>query len=220
MTSTTQHPTPSDPDREDGTMRIAVIGAAGNLGSRIVAEALRRGHRVTALTGADVDATDTTTVTALLTGHDIGIGTTRPPAGHEHQAAQVTRSLLAAHAAAGVRFVMIGGAGSLTVPGTDRLVADDQRWVPAQIRHLAHSAVDQLQLCRDENDTDWTYVTPSALMEPGLRTGHYRTGTDELLIEPDGRSYVSMEDMAVAILDEAEHPAHRRQRFTVASTPR
>ncbi len=200
-------------------MKVAVIGAAGNLGSRIVAEALRRGHQVTALTKADVDATDPAAVATLLAGHDVGVGATRPPAGREHQAAVVTHALLAAHAEAGVRFVMVGGSGSLLVPGGADLVADDQRWVPPQIHDLARSAVDQLELCRQDTDTDWTYITPSALMEPRLRTGHYRTGTDELLVDPDGRSYVSMEDMAVAILDEIEAPAHRRQRFTVASTP-
>ncbi|MGI8680547.1 MAG: NAD(P)-dependent oxidoreductase [Mycobacteriales bacterium] len=201
-------------------MKIAILGAAGNLGSRIAAEALRRRHHVTPLTAADVDATDPAAVAALLAGHDVGVAATRPPPGREHQATAVTRALLAAHAEAGVRFIMVGGSGSLLVPGADgRLVADDQRWVPAQIHDLAHTAVDQLELCRQDTHTDWTYITPSALMEPGLRTGHYRTGTDELLIEPDGRSYISMEDMAVAILDEIEAPTHRRQRFTVASTP-
>jgi len=104
------------------------------------------------------------------------------------------------------------------VPGSDtQLVADDERWVPARIRDLAHSAVDQLDLCRQNTETDWTYITPSALMEPGVRTGEYRTGDDEILTDADGRSYISMEDMAVAIVDEIEKPTHRRQRFTVAT---
>ncbi len=199
-------------------MKIAIIGAAGNLGSRTVAEALRRGHHVTALTESDVDATDTDAVVSAVAGHDASVGATRPAPGHEDQAAVITRVLLAAHAQADVRFIMVGGSGSLLVPDSDhQLVADDQRWVPAQIHDLARSAVDQLELCRHNTKTDWTYITPSALMEPGLRTGNYRTGADELLIDPDGRSYISMEDMAVAILDEIENPTHRRRRFTVAS---
>lgn len=199
-------------------MRIAVIGAAGNLGSRVVAEALRRGHRVSALTSADVDARDTAAVAGLVAGHDVGVGATRLPPGREHAAAAVTTALLDAHAAAGVRFLMVGGAGSLRTPAGDgRYVADDPRWVPAPIRDLAVGAIDQLNACREHRTADWTYLTPSALMEPGLRTGRYRIGADDLLIDEQGGSYVSMEDMAVAVVDEAEHPVHRRRRFTVAS---
>lgn len=200
-------------------MRIAIIGAAGNVGSRVVAEALRRGHRVTALTHDDVDATDANAVARLIQGHDVGVAATRPLPGEEQSAAAVTRSLLSAHAETGVRFVMVGGAGSLHSPEDDgRLVADDPRWVPAEIADLARTAADQLALCRNETRADWTYVTPSALMEPGLRSGNYRVGRDALLVDRDGRSYVSMEDMAVAVVDEIERPAHRRQRFTVATT--
>ena len=199
-------------------MRIAIIGAAGNVGSRVVAEALRRGHRVTPLTADDVDATDTGMVTDLIAGHDVGVGATRPVPGDEQSAPVVTRSLLDAHATAGVRFVMIGGAGSLLVPDdVGRLVADDPRWVAPEFADLARTGNDQLTLCREHGRADWTYVTPSALMEPGLRTGVYRVGQDELLVDRSGRSYISMEDMAVAVIDEIEDPAHRGQRFTVAS---
>lgn len=199
-------------------MRIAVIGAAGNVGSRVVAEALRRGHRVTPLTADDVDATDTDTVAELIAGHDVGVGATRPVPGDEQSASVVTRSLLDAHAAADVRFVMIGGAGSLLVPDDSRyLVADDPRWVPPEFADLARAGNHQLMLCREHRRADWTYVTPSALMEPGLRTGAYRVGQDELLVDSAGRSYISMEDMAVAVVDEIEDPNHRGQRFTVAS---
>lgn len=199
-------------------MQIAVIGAAGNVGSRVVAEALRRGHRVTPLSRDDVDATDTNAVADLIAGHDVAVGATRPVPGDEQSALVATRSLLDAHAAAGVRFVMVGGAGSLLVPDAgNRLVADDPRWVPPEIADLARTGNDQLTLCREHGRADWTYVTPSALMEPGLRTGSYRVGQDELLVDSTGRSYVSMEDIAVAVVDEIEQPAHRGQRFTVAS---
>lgn len=198
-------------------MKIAVIGAAGNLGSRIVAEALRRGHQVTVLTRTELDAADTEAVTTAVRGHDVGIGATRPVPGQENQAAIITRALLQAHAAAGVRFVMIGGAGSLYTPDSGELVADDRRWVPQQIAALARSAVDQFDECRMSASPDWTYVTPSAVMEPGQRTGHFHTGVDELIVDEDGNSYVSMEDMAVAVIDEIEHPNRRGQRFTVAT---
>jgi putative NADH-flavin reductase len=200
-------------------VKIAVIGAAGNLGSRVVAEALRRGHRVTALTRADADATDTARVTELLSGHDVGVGATRQAPGQEGAAASVTRALLDAHAAAGVRFVLVGGSGCLHVPRSGgRYAADDPRWVPAEFRNLAASSIDQLRECREHAAADWTFLAASALMEPGLRTGRYRTGSGELLIDETGASYVSMEDMAVAVLDEIERPAHRRALLTVASS--
>lgn len=198
-------------------MNIAVIGAAGNVGSRIVAEALRRGHHVTPLSRDDLDAADTTAVTERVRGHHVGIGATRPSAGLEHEAATVTQALLDAHAAAGVRFLMVGGAGSLHT-SDGGYVADSPHWVPASIRDLARTAIEQLDTCRHHPTADWTYITPSALMEPGLRTEDYRLGTDQLLVDDEGRSYLWMEDMAAALLDEIEHPAHRRLRFTVAST--
>lgn len=198
-------------------MKIAVIGAAGNVGSRVVAEALRRGHHVTPLTRTDLEATDIRAVTDAVTGHDASVGTTRVMPGREAEGAEVTRALLRAHAAAGVRFLMVGGAGSLHAPGDDRMLAEDRRWVPARIADLARSAIDQLDACRRDPDTDWTYVAPSARMEPGPRTGCYRIGADELLVGPDGHSYVSMEDLAVAVVDEIEDPRHRRRQFTVAT---
>lgn len=199
-------------------MRIAIFGAAGGVGSRVVAEGLRRGHRITSLTRNDVDATDTKLVAEIIAGHDVGVGATRPTPGNEKSALVVTRSLLDAHASAGVRFIMVGGAGSLLVPDTaSRLVADDSRWVPPEIAELARIGNKQLMLCRAHGSADWTYATPPAQMEPGLRTASYRIGQDHLLVDHSGRSYISMEDMATAVVDEIERPAHRHQRFTVAS---
>lgn len=142
-------------------MRTAVIGAAGNVGSRVVAEALRRGHDVSAITRAHVDASDTGAVAELVAGH--------------------------------------------------------RRWVPAEFAALARAGADQLDVCRSDTRADWTYVTPSAFLQPGERAGRYRVGKDELLVDEAGQSYISMEDMAVAVVDEIDRPAHRRQRFTVAA---
>ncbi|MFZ2527496.1 MAG: NAD(P)H-binding protein [Rhodococcus sp. (in: high G+C Gram-positive bacteria)] len=200
-------------------MKIAVIGASGNVGSRVVAEALRRRHHVTALTRVEIDVIDTAALALLLSGHDVGVGATRQQPGDEGRAAAVTMSLLDAHAAAGVRFLLVGGAGSLLVPGTDgRYVADDPNWVPTHIRDLAASAIDQLMICRSHTRADWTYLSPAADMQPGIRSGVYRTGTDELLVDEHGHSHLSMEDLAVAAIDEIEHPTHRNTRFTVATT--
>ncbi|MFI1677270.1 NAD(P)-dependent oxidoreductase [Streptomyces sp. NPDC020607] len=213
-------------------MRITVFGAAGNTGSRVVTEALARGHEVTAVvrdpsryaelhpdaehrTG---DARNADHVTALSVGQDVVVNATRPAPGHERDHPAITRSLLSGLAHTDdVRLIVIGGAGSLTVPGTDgRLAIDDPRYVPAAWRHIAEASNAQYEaLHTADTRVAWTYISPSALFEPGTRTGEYRLGKDELLVDADGDSSISMEDLAVALLDEAESPTHHRTRFTV-----
>jgi putative NADH-flavin reductase len=214
-------------------MRITVFGAGGAVGSRVVAEALSRGHQVTAvlrearhagqlpaaagiLTGAEIltgDAADPAQVTALTAGQDLAITATRPPAGHEDELPIVTEALLAGVRKSGVRLLLVGGAATLTHPdGTAVLDAPD---FPDSLLPIARACARQLDACLAETEADWTYLSPPALLEPGSRTGRYRLGADELVIGPDGSSAISMEDLAVALLDEAEQPRHRRTRFTV-----
>lgn len=212
-------------------MRITVFGATGNVGSRVVAEALARGHEVTAVVrdpsraGGLPDAVRIRVgnaasgddVAALSAGQDVVIGATRPAAGSEAELAAVAEALLAGVGVGGVRLLLVGGAATLTVPGSDgRLVMDDPAYVPAALRPIALACADQLEACRAADAAvQWTYVSPPALLEPGRRTGGYRLGADELLIGADGTSAISMEDFAVALLDEAERPRHGRKRFTV-----
>ncbi|MBH1933209.1 NAD(P)H-binding protein [Streptomyces sp. AV19] len=215
-------------------MRITVFGAAGNVGRRVVAEARARGHEVTAVVrerpgGHPVsretwrppvhirtgDATDPADVARLAAGQDVVIGATRPAPGSEHLLVTATEGLLAGLAGTGTRLLLVGGAGSLTLPGGGA-VLDDPSWVPAAWRPIAQACTDQLAVCRRTGDAvDWTYVSPPALLEPGTRTGTYRVGRDELLVDERGNSTVSMEDFAIALLDEAERPRHRGTRFTV-----
>ncbi|GIH16822.1 NAD(P)-dependent oxidoreductase [Rugosimonospora africana] len=212
-------------------MRIAVFGAAGNTGSRIVAEALSRGHQVTAVVRdparlpelpASVrphigDACDVGDVTAVSAGQDVVVAATRPPAGYKSELVAVAKSLLAGLSGTRVRLLVVGGAGSLTVPGSGgTLVVDDPRYVPPEWRAIALACCDQFAVFRGNTDVDWAYLSPPAILEPGQRTGRYRSGTDELLTDPDGDSTMSTEDLAVALVDEAETPRHRRTRFTVA----
>lgn len=212
-------------------MRIAVFGAAGNTGSRIVAEALTRGHQVTAVVRDPArlrqlpasarprvgDASNVDDVIAVSTGQDVVVTATRPPAGYESELAAVAKSLLAGLARTGARLLVVGGAGSLTVPGSGgALVVDDPRYVPTEWRAIALACNDQLAVYRGNTDVDWAYLSPPAILEPGRRTGRYRSGTDELLTDSHGDSAISMEDLAVALMDEAETPRHRRTRFTVA----
>lgn len=213
-------------------MRILVFGATGNVGRRVVTEALARGHEVTAVVrnparvdeipeGATPrigDAAKAAEVAALTAGQDVVITATRPAPGKEQDLVETTESLLAGLARSDVRLLVVGGAGSLSVPdGNGTLVIDDPRFVPPAWRAIAQACTEQLEACRAATAVDWAYLSPPALLEPGTRTGRYCLGTDELLIDEEGRSAISMEDLAVALLDEAERPRHHRARFTVAS---
>lgn len=212
-------------------MRITVFGAAGGVGRCVVEEALRRGHEVLAVARREAslaglpaaaervlgDASDADRVAELSAGRHLVLSATRPAAGREAELALVARALLAGVARSGARLLLVGGAGSLTVPGSNgALVLDDPRYVPPAWRAIALACRDQLEVCRAAAEADWTYLSPPASLEAGQRTGSYRSGLDELLADRSGTSRISIEDLAVALLDEAEHPAHRRRRFTVA----
>lgn len=196
-----------------------------------MAEALSRGHDVTAVVRDPAraaglpaaarlrvgDAADPESVTALAADQDLVIGATRPARGREDELVSTTTALLAGVARAGVRLLVVGGAATLTLPeGGGVTVADDPGF-PAELRPIAEACAAQLDVCRAVGVlADWVYLSPPALLEPGERTGAYRLGTDELLVDVRGVSAISMEDFAVAVLDEAERPGHRRTRFTVA----
>ncbi|SOD91702.1 NAD(P)-dependent oxidoreductase [Caenispirillum bisanense] len=211
-------------------MRILVFGAAGNVGRRVVAEALRRGHAVTAvlrdpsqapdaLHGATLragDAARAADVAALSAGHDLVVSATRPGPGHERDHVTTAEALLEGLRQTGVRLLLVGGAGSLLAPDTGLPIVDDERYVQAAWRAIAVACCDQYAVCEAETQADWTYLSPPADLQPGARTGRYRVGGDTLLVDGAGRSAISMEDLAVALLDEAENPRHRRARFTVA----
>ncbi|MFI6580925.1 NAD(P)-dependent oxidoreductase [Embleya sp. NPDC050493] len=212
-------------------MRITVFGAAGSVGSRVVSEALSRGHEVTAVVRDAArfpelhpeaearvgDATRIEDVATLGAGRDVVISATRPAPGNEQALADTAEALLSGLAGTGVRLLTVGGAGSLTVPGDgDTLAVDDPRFVPTAWRGIALACNAQLDVFRTDTEVDWTYLSPPANLEPGIRTGTFRLGTDELLVDNDGVSAISVEDLAVALIDEAEQPRHRRARFTVA----
>ena len=201
-------------------MNIAIIGATGRVGTRLIDEALRRGHRVTALARSasrlparkglitrDVDATDSHALAAALAGHDVAISTARF---EQLKAPQVIGPVKAAGVS---RLLVVGGAGSLFIaPGTQLV---DTPGFPPAYKGEALAGRDFLDALRGKSDLDWTFLSPSALFEPGERTGKYRAGQDALLADAAGKSWITMEDYAIAMLDETEKPAHRRQRFTV-----
>ncbi|NGY59732.1 NAD(P)H-binding protein [Lentzea sp. NEAU-D13] len=205
-------------------MKIAVIGATGMVGSRVVAEAVRRGHDVIAVFRSDIsstpegtravqgDATDRDLMDDLLSEVDAVVAATRPRPGEE-ATVRPTKTMLDAALATRTRILVVGGAAPLRSPG-EGLVLDDSRYVPTDIRPIAAASVRQFEVCRS-HAADWVYLSPPALLEPGERTGSYRRGQDELLIDPSGASRISAEDLAVAVLDELTTPSADRH-FTVA----
>lgn len=210
-------------------MKIALIGATGYVGSALLEEALARGHQVTALvsrpeklaarpglTAFKTDALDTTGLSAQLRGHEAVIS-----AFSGHAQAEIfnyyvrgIRSIIDATKAAGVpRLLVVGGAASLEVaPGVKLL---DTPAFPAQWKDTAAGALEALNMLRAEEVLDWTFLSPSAHLEPGQRSGKFRLGTDQLLVDAEGNSRISLEDYAVAMIDELEQPTHSRKRFTV-----
>jgi uncharacterized protein len=183
-------------------MNIAVIGARGNVGSRIVAEALGRGHTVTSLGRKDADQ-----LAERLAGHDAVVSSVRFLDVDPHD-------LIAAVRKSGVkRYVVVGGAGSLQAG--EKLLIESPHF-PEAARAESTAGLAFLEaLKRDAGDLDWTMLSPSASFVPGERTGKFRLGEDTLLTGADGKSWVSYEDFAIALLDEIEKPAHVRGRFTI-----
>ncbi|WP_114907765.1 NAD(P)-dependent oxidoreductase [Ornithinimicrobium murale] len=200
-------------------MRILIIGANGAAGCRIATEAEARGHTVTragrtrpdrgASGWVQLDAADARAVAGAAAGHDVLIGATRPRPDQEQEIEPVTQGLAEGVGTAGVRLIVVGGAGPLRVPGSGQLAIDEPQWVPPVYREAAAASVRQLVLLEATSGVDWAYLAPAALFQPGDRTGRYRTGGDSLVIAPDGTSAISMEDFAIASLDEVEAPTTR-----------
>ncbi|SAL23153.1 NAD-dependent epimerase/dehydratase [Caballeronia peredens] len=200
--------------------KIAIIGATGNVGSRLVEEALRRGHTVTALArdtsavqarpGVDarnVDALDGDALAAALAGHDAVFSATRfEPVSAGAIVEPVKRADVR-------RLLVVGGAGSLYAAPGQRVL--DLPEFPAAYKAEATAGAAFLDALRRERDLDWTFVSPSAEFVPGPRTQKFRLGVDELLVDSNGRSWISFDDYAIAFLDEFENDAHVRQRITV-----
>src|SRR5580704_14134792 len=203
----------------ENSMKVALIGASGQAGSRLLAELTRRGHQVTAIarnpekiaTGPAVtpkkgDVFDLAGLTALLAGHDAVISSV-------HFTVSDPKLLIEAVRASGVRrYFVVGGAGSLEVAPGVRLVDTPQ--FPAAYKAEASKGGEFLELLRSDKDLDWTFLSPSAVIAPGERTGKFRLGKDQLLTHDKG-SNISWEDYAIAAVDELEKPAHIRERFTV-----
>ncbi len=201
-------------------MKVAVIGASGRGGSRIVSELARRGHQVTAIarntgkvpTGPNVSVVrgDINEVgfPDLLAGHDAVVSTVR----FVNSDPDV---LIGAVRKSGVtRYAVMGGAGSLEVAPGKRLLDTPQ--FPEAAKPEAMAGVAFLEKLKAANDLDWVFASPAAMIAFGERTGKFRLGKDQLMTDAEGKSTISFEDFAVAMVDELEQHRHSRERFAVA----
>ena len=196
------------------------------IGSRILQELVRRGHAVTAVVRhpekvaaaagvktAQGDISDSASVAATAQGADAAISAYSPPRTAPGMIVDAARALLAGLATAGVRrLIVVGGAGSLQLSPGVQLV--DTPEFPDGWMAIALSHRDVLPVLK-EADLDWTYFSPAALIEPGARTGKFRLGGTNLVSNEQGESRISVEDYALALVDELETPRHLRQQFTI-----
>lgn len=201
-------------------MKIALIGATGYVGTRLLTEALTRGHSVTAIArninklpentllhAVSVDIAETERLQAVLANHDAVIVAINCLGLNQAQLLKCIKLSTVP------RVLLIGGAGSLRLDDGMDLV--DSAQFPPQYRSEALAAREWLRLWRTQTDINWTFASPSALLIPGERTGRFRYGQDRLLHDENGKSSISLEDFSVAVIDEVEKSRYPQQRFTV-----
>jgi putative NADH-flavin reductase len=216
-------------------MKIALIGASGFVGSAVLKEAFGRGHSVTAivrnpekikttnrnLTTRKANALNSNEVAEAVKGHDVVINAFNPGWTNPNiytEFLQGAQAIQEGVKKSGVkRYFTIGGAGSLFVAPGVQLIDTPQ--FPDEYKAGANAAREYLDIIKKENELEWTFLSPAIEMHPGtsgIRKAQYRKALDNPVVDEKGRSVISVEDVAVAILDEVEQAAHIRQRFTVA----
>jgi hypothetical protein len=201
-------------------MKLAIIGATGKVGKRIVGEALRRGHTINAIsrhpsaaspqvgvTSVAGDTGDSEALAQLLAGQDAVISSV------PFRTTEPEKVFRAVRLSGVKRYLVVGGASSLEVAPGKLLL--DSGLVPEFALEEARSGKIFLDALRPVQDLDWTMLSPSALFTAGERTGVFRLGKDSLLTGVDGKSWISYEDFSIALLDEIENPQHLKSRFTV-----
>lgn len=216
-------------------MKIALLGATGFVGSAILKEALNRGHELIAvvrnpekltlnndnLTVVKGDAMDSEALAAAITGADAVVSAYNPGWSNPdiyNEFLKGSQSIQQAVRKSGVkRLLVVGGAGSLFIAPNLQLI--DTPEFPGDFKPGALAAREYLNILKEEKELDWTFLSPAIEMHQGTsgqRKGQYRTGLDNPVFDTNKRSIISVEDIAVAIVDEIETPKHIRQRFTVA----
>lgn len=212
--------------------KVVLIGATGFVGSILLNELLNRGHQVTAivrnaakvivhnnnLTVAEADITDSQTIKNLCLGKDAVIsayspGWTSPDIYNE--TLRIYPLILNTVKASGVkRLQIVGGAGTLFCAPGLRVV--DSGVIPAEIMGGVKSLGEfYLNTLMNEKEIDWVFFSPAGTLEPGERTGKFRLGKDDLIVDEKGYSHISVQDYAMAMVDELEQENHHKERFTI-----
>lgn len=219
-------------------LKLLVYGATGRVGSRVVDEALDRGHRVTAVSrdpsriekrhdnlgAVRGDVLDRASVSELIEGQDVvlvavrgAVDKSKDPAKTVHRlAVEVIVEAMREMGPSAPRLIFSGGAGSLEIePGV--IYADKLPFfLPGFVKQEIKGHILVLEYLQGVDDVRWTYVSPPKKFKPGKRTGKYRIGGDKMLTDERGKSRISMEDFAIALVDEAENGRFVGQRFSVA----
>ena len=201
-------------------MKIVLIGATGMAGSRILEELVSRGHYVKAIARntskvsdtervltVDLDLNDQEALVNELKGQDAVISAVR------FQGLDINSILNAIRESKVKRYIVVGGAGGLTVPNQNVRVIDTEDF-PDAYKAEAEAGIQFFDKLKQVDDIDWTFIAPAAEFGPGKRTGEYRSGKDELIVGEEG-SKISAEDFAVALSDELENNNHIQERFSV-----
>jgi len=212
---------------KETAVKVALYGATGKSGSRILKELVSRGHQVTAIVrdpakipqpGPGVfvkrdDLSEAKKIAAAINGAEAVISAYAPPQDDPDAIVGVTQRLIdALGGGTSARLIVVGGAGSLFVAPGVTLV--DSGYVPEPYLPISRAHVKAFNVLR-ASTIEWTYLAPAAYFTPGERTGKFRLGKDELIANAQQESRISMEDYAIALVDELEKPRHRRQRFSV-----
>lgn len=207
-------------------MKIGIIGATGKAGSLILQEAVNRGHEVTAIVrstakiqeqGVKVLEKDIFDLKADdLQGFDVVVNAFNAAPGQEEKHIEAGKVLInALKDLSKTRLIVVGGAGSLFADESKTIRVLETPDFPEAYFPTASNMAKNLEDLQSSG-INWTYISPSAFFDPqGKRTGAYQKGTDQLLVNTKGESYISYADYAIAMVDEMENPTHANERFTV-----
>lgn len=213
------------------TLSIAIFGASGQVGQRLVREGTQRGHRITAIARTmpapgthpegvnhlNRDVLIASDLDEIIAKHDIVLSAMRPPSGMELSMVEMTNRIIDASNHTQTRFIIVGGAAPLITPDApEHTVLTKPNFLPESSVAIAHASQAKYESALPKLGSLGTYFCPPAMLVPGERTGTYRTHPNTLVVDADGNSQISMEDYAVALFDEIETPKHTGRHFTAA----